>query len=363
MQQALCFEHPMTENPAWDGWRNSATYLAHLYLTNDRQHYESLCALVGDDGLLDPMMVKGYVESLPVARALRLDRWAEGPVDWRQIAMEFARDHTPARKASAQRFLQADELEHAEHVEIDVMRVLAELEIDGPYVRITEQLARNMYGRVNRVLEALGGKWDRRQKAHVFKDDPQDRIDTVLLTGRVAKPLNFGFFETPPPMVDDVVSQADLRPGHRSLEPEGGTGMIADSVREIVGPENLVVVELQPANVAVLREKGHHVIEGDFLTMTNLGSFDRIVMNPPFSVTGKPQADIEHVEHAWGMLNPKGRLVSIMSGSVVFRENRKTQSFRELVGQYGEITENPEGAFRASGTLVRTVTVTLDRPG
>lgn len=34
---------------------------------------------------------------------------------------------------------------------------------------------------------------------------------------------------------------------------------------------------------------------------------------------------------------------------------------RELVARYGHIEPNPEGAFKASGTNVRTVTVVLDK--
>ena len=37
---------------------------------------------------------------------------------------------------------------------------------------IVQQLDRNDYVKVNKALEALGGKWNRKAKAHLFDEDP-----------------------------------------------------------------------------------------------------------------------------------------------------------------------------------------------
>jgi type I restriction-modification system DNA methylase subunit len=103
---------------------------------------------------------------------------------------------------------------------------------------------------------------------------------------------------------------------------------------------------------------------GDFLAVSpdtpNFGGnlFDRVVMNPPFS----RQADIRHVLHAFRFLRAGGRLVSVMSASVQFRENRLTTDFRKFVSDHkGRIESTPQGSFAVSGTLVNTVIVTLER--
>lgn len=89
-----------------------------------------------------------------------------------------------------------------------------------------------------------------------------------------------------------------------------------------------------------------------------LVGYDRVVMNSPFA----NGADVAHVTHAFSFLRPGGRLVAIMSAAVKFRSDRKTKAFRELVEAHGgEIEDLPEGSFRASGTDVRTVLVTIDR--
>lgn len=60
---------------------------------------------------------------------------------------------------------------------------------------------------------------------------------------------------------------------------------------------------------------------------------------------------------------PGGRLTSIMSASALFRQDRKATEFRDFVELYsGEITENPEGSFKSSGTGVNTVTLVMDKP-
>lgn len=67
--------------------------------------------------------------------------------------------------------------------------------------------------------------------------------------------------------------------------------------------------------------------------------------------------------HALGFLRPGGRLVSVMSAGVKYRQDAKTRAFRELVEQHsGTIEDLPEDAFRESGTSVRTVVVTMDAP-
>ena len=80
-------------------------------------------------------------------------------------------------------------------------------------------------------------------------------------------------------------------------------------------------------------------------------------MNPPFA----KQQDIEHVTHAFRCLKPAGRLVSVMSAGVVFRETKLAREFRAFMEKRGGYERNPEGSFKVSGTNVNTVTVWLDK--
>ena len=97
---------------------------------------------------------------------------------------------------------------------------------------------------------------------------------------------------------------------------------------------------------------------GDFLGISPLPVYDKVVMNPPFT----KQQDIEHIEHAFKFLKPGGTLVGITSEGTFFRENKKAQHFRQLLKQnMGESIKLEDGAFKKSGTMVRTRIVKLKK--
>jgi 16S rRNA G1207 methylase RsmC len=86
----------------------------------------------------------------------------------------------------------------------------------------------------------------------------------------------------------------------------------------------------------------------DFLTCNgNLGKFDRILMNPPFS-NGE---DIKHIRHALTFLKPGGRLVAICANGPRQRE--------ALMG-LGTWEDLPAGTFKESGTMVNSAMLTVD---
>ncbi len=241
----------------------------------------------------------------------------------------------------------------------DVLTVLDErATTDGNALRIGGQrLDPKMYQRVNKTLEAAGGKWNRKTQAHLFDNPAVDVLDAILTTGEVTSPRDFGYFPTPPNVVDRLIELADLQSGMSVLEPSAGRGAIAGPIAAL----GCVVdtVELLPENAEYLtREltpKGLLVV-GDFLELTPPGFYDRVVMNPPFA----KQADIAHVTHAHGFLKPGGLLVAVMSNGVTFRGGRAAEGFRSLLERVGGFLEPlPEGSFQVSGTGVNTVIVVL----
>jgi predicted RNA methylase len=246
------------------------------------------------------------------------------------------------------------------HVAPDVAAVLAAVSIQDGAVKLPDELSRPLYVAVNKALAAIGGRWDRRRGGHVFPTgvDPADRLAELLDTGRATSARAAGFFETPPALVDELVAVAQILPEHRALEPSAGHGAIAGPLLKLVGADNLTVVELLAENCRVLRDRGLDPIEADFLAVDIDGPFDRIVMNPPFD----GHQDVRHVQQAFDLLAPGGRLVAIMAAGVTFREDRASRRLREVVAAHGSVTRNPDRAFAASGTHISTVTVLLDKP-
>ena len=246
----------------------------------------------------------------------------------------------------------------------DVLKVLSTVEIEGTNVKITGQLDRKLYLLVNEVLDRIGGKWNRKAKAHVFSEDPTDKLNAVIECGVLEPKVKTGYFPTPPALVARMIELAELDRKHMILEPSAGQGHISDAICKTLNihTNEITVCETLQKNIEILENKGYRVNPYDFFKLetpclVNNTKFDRILMNPPFEA----QADIVHVTTAFSLLADGGVLAAIMSSGVMFRENKKTIMFREnILNKYGVLVEdNPEGSFKESGTMVNTVMVKL----
>jgi predicted RNA methylase len=236
----------------------------------------------------------------------------------------------------------------------DVLDVLSNATTSGNALSLVGQLDRGLYQKANKVIEAAGGKWNRKAQCHLFDGDAADAMDQIILAGEVTVKQDFGYFPTPAVIVDQLIELAELEPEMFVLEPSAGRGAIANKVSK--AGYDVDCVELLADNAAHLMGLGHVVSCCDFLTLDPDPSFDRVIMNPPFA----RQADIHHVNYAMKFLKQGGILVSVMSAGVMFRTNRLTVDFRNMVDSHdGEIIPLPEGSFRDSGTMVNTVIVKM----
>jgi len=168
-------------------------------------------------------------------------------------------------------------------------------------------------------------------------------------------------FPTPAPIVSRMIELAEIAPGDRVLEPEAGTGAIVDAI--LSAPANsrggeigLTTVEINHDLANALRQRlaGRPevpgVICGDFLTLTALGVFDRVIMNPPFA----NGADIAHIKHAAGMLTEGGRLVALCANGT-----RQNEQLKPLASHWEVL---PAGSFREQGTGVSVALLVIDKP-
>ena len=179
----------------------------------------------------------------------------------------------------------------------------------------------------------------------------------IILSGSVDVPKDeFNFFPTPAAVVARLLDLADVRPGMAILEPSAGRGAIAFPC--VAAGATVDCYELMEANYIALATDARLrcVRHADFLTATPSPHYDVVAMNPPFA----RQSDVLHVLHALRFLKPGGQLVSVMSAGVTYRDNKLTRDFRDLVAQRGGFIEAlPDGAFRESGTMVRSVIVSI----
>lgn len=243
-----------------------------------------------------------------------------------------------------------------------VMQVLSGATVDNTIVRLPDvQLERNLYTQVNEVLEAIGGKWNRHKKGHVFDEPPGDELSAILRAGEVYRHKDYQYFPTPLWLAEILADMAFTgvdTSSIRVLEPSAGTGRLIDgAAKHRIPVDAWTCYEINPTQIGVLLAKGLSVREYSFLDDDPDPRYDAVVMNPPFS-RGQ---DIEHVTHAWRHLRPGGRLVGIMSRGVTTNMQRRAVVFRTLVENHGWFEDVPDGAFEESGTGVSTTIVVLDK--
>lgn len=238
----------------------------------------------------------------------------------------------------------------------NILEILQNSTTNGNELFLQGTFNRKDYVATNKVLEACGGKWNKKSKSHVFPTDAEERLEQILLTGEVEIPKDeFEYFPTPSSVVNRLVELSDVVPGMKMLEPEAGQGAIAIPFRELGC--DVSCYELSEANFNVLKSLNLDVIQSDFLQIVPEEKFDLVVMNPPFS----KQQDIKHVLHAFKFLKPNGILVSVMCGNVLWRDNKLTKDFREFISTNGSVEKLPEQSFKSSGTNVGTVIVKLKK--
>lgn len=231
------------------------------------------------------------------------------------------------------------------------------------------------------------------------------------------------FFPTSEAVVDAMLEAAEIEEGMGVLEPSAGMGHIADAIREKTGVEP-DVVELSGERRELLQAKGYHLVGDDFMAMQprsfytfgdvfqapdgtkgimhggaawsgraslhainedgsegkmlgwydrdeltgieqrgSWSGYDRIIMNPPFS-KGR---DIQHVQHAYSLLKPGGRLVAIMGEGAFFQSNSAAEGFRAWLDDLGATSERlPENSFMDAALPVNTAVnarmVVIDKP-
>lgn len=238
---------------------------------------------------------------------------------------------------------------------------------DGLSAVIHETLDRALYEKVNKALTAMGGKWNRGAKAHVFKTDPRPQVDGLLEAGSLTVERD-GFFETPRAVVERMLELVPIDvEGMTVLEPSAGLGAIARVLDDKAPKAFYVLVEKNPDRAESLKKEFGDdpyfaVACGNFLEFPAgslvFNGYDRIYMNPPF----EEGQDIDHFRHAYGMLADGGEMVAVMSEGVFFRGDRKATEFREWLMELNFNTEKlPEGSFKESGTGVNTRLVVIKK--
>lgn len=210
-----------------------------------------------------------------------------------------------------------------------------------PRLRKAGMYSRADFMTARAILEKLTESYATQMKAERERRELADKVRSLV--GIIP-----GYFPTPTPIIDQMLSLVSVQPSEKVAEPNAGDGAIARALRERgVEPD---CWEWSSTLAAYLSAQGFAVKGNDCLTANGNG-YDVIAMNPPFE-NGQ---DVDHIRHAFDkMLAPNGRLVAIASEGPFFRSDAKSVAFREWLDTVGYSIELEAGAFAISGTGVKT---------
>lgn len=251
-----------------------------------------------------------------------------------------------------------------------IKAILVDAEVDGQLLRIPAHLDRADYVAVDKTLQALGGKWNRRRRAHVFDFDPRQAVARVLEGDGVPASARSreGFVETPAALARQIVSTysgLSSDTSARVLEPSAGSGALVKVILDHAPSTRVVAIEPNqgrahtiPAHPSVTV----HVETFEQYAETSPAQFDSIIMNPPYSTSENPTLWIDHFHLASRLLAPGGRMVAILPSGMTFRQDRRHREVRDLLESFGAYSELAADAFTSSGTSVRTVVAWMSRP-
>lgn len=181
----------------------------------------------------------------------------------------------------------------------------------------------------------------------VKKADPIKELERKLIGQKVG----VDFFPTPTSVAERMVREAGITKGMRVLEPSAGSGNIADAIKAAGGKVD--AVEISSSLRELLEAKTHDVVANDFMEYKPAEKYDAIVMNPPFS----NRMDAEHIQRAYDMLKPGGKLVAIAGEGVFFGTDKKAEAFREWLSENRATIEKlPTGTFTDTKLLATTGT-------
>jgi hypothetical protein len=178
--------------------------------------------------------------------------------------------------------------------------------------------------------------------------------------------FNDEFFPTPKEVIEKMVLEADLNKEHYILDPSAGKGDILEYIKSdfttfgnnynYLEDRKLYGIELNQDLATILKEKEVRVLADDFLEYEPSMSFDRILMNPPFS-----NGD-EHLLKAWEILD-SGKIVCLLNAETIKNPyTKKRKLLLEIISKNGYAKEMGQ-CFKTAErkTNVEVVMVVLEK--
>lgn len=243
-----------------------------------------------------------------------------------------------------------------------VEEILKHCTLEDNVLRLPQvQFNKKSYAEAKKWIEEAGGSWQGgKVQGFIFPFNPE-RVFSILNEGkRCNLAQDFQFFETPSDVADWLVMLAGgIHEHDKVLEPSAGRGALVRAIHRSCPDAVVDCYEMMPENKELLSGLGGINIIGDDFTKSTIGKkYTKIIANPPFS----GNQDVRHVRMMYDMLEPGGTLASITSAHWEFAEEKTCRDFRKWLEDVGGAKyEIESGAFRESGTGVRTLAIVIER--
>lgn len=243
-----------------------------------------------------------------------------------------------------------------------VEEILKHCTLEDNVLRLPQvQFNKKSYAEAKKWIEEAGGSWQGgKVQGFIFPFNPE-RVFSILNEGkRCNLAQDFQFFETPSNVADWLVMLAGgIHEHDKVLEPSAGRGALVKAIHRSCPDAVVDCYEMMPENKELLsRLWGINIIGDDFTKSTIGKKYTKIIANPPFS----GNQDIRHVRMMYDMLEQGGTLASITSAHWEFAEEKTCRDFRQWLEDVGGAKyEIESGAFKESGTGVRTLAIVIKR--
>ena len=222
------------------------------------------------------------------------------------------------------------------------------------------QFNKKSYAEAKKWIEEAGGSWQSGKiQGFTFPFNPE-RVFSILKEGkRCNLQQEYQFFETPPQLADWLVMLAGgIHENDTVLEPSAGRGALIKAIHRACPSVTVECYELMPENREFLHSLDNVIILDEDFTKDSVGSYTKIIANPPFS----NNQDIEHVRIMYERLAAGGTLAAITSSHWKIASEKKCVDFRNWLEEvHGEVFEIGAGEFKESGTSISTMAVVIKK--
>ena len=243
-----------------------------------------------------------------------------------------------------------------------VEEILKHCTLEDNVLRLPQvQFNKKSYAEAKKWIEEAGGSWQGgKVQGFIFPFNPE-RVFSILNEGkRCNLAQDFQFFETPSNVADWLVMLAGgIHKCDAVLEPSAGRGALVKAIHRSCPDAVVDCYEMMPENKELLAGLGGIRLLGDDFTKSDNGKlYTKIIANPPFA----GNQDIDHIRMMYDRLESGGTLAAITSVHWTLGQERKCEEFRQWLDAVGGAKyEIESGAFKESGTGVRTLAIVIKR--